>query len=185
MGIYTIHNDPLIDQQIESRLNKIVDILVKNLPNVQSIILTGGFGKGEGSVRISNGRVTPLRDFDLVVVFKKSIPRREVTKVQRMLSCESNAIENYKYNQEFCLDISATTLDNINLFPDAITYDFKASKVIYGIDLRSKIKWDSKEIPLRSGARLLFNKSTALLGSFSLNYLTGRIEKTKVDVFLA
>jgi hypothetical protein len=184
MGTYTIHNDPRVDQQIESRVNEVVGILTRNLPEVESIILTGGFGKGEGSVKISDATITPLRDFDFVVVFKRVIPSDKVRKVKELLSCPSNATNSYKYNQEFCLDLSVTTLERINLFPDVMTYDFKQSKVVYGKDVRSKIKWDTRDIPLRSGARLLFQKSIALIGALSPDYLTGRVSQSNLDVFM-
>ena len=184
MGTYTIYDDPRVDQQIESRVNEVVDILTRNLPGVDSIILTGGFGKGEGSVRISGETITPLRDFDLVVVLKRAVPWNRVRKVQKLLGCDSSTTEGYKYNQEFCLDLSVITLDKINLLPDVTTYDYKHSKVIYGDDIRSRIKWDAKDIPLRSGARLLFQKSTALIGAFSSAYIIGGVTHPNVDVFL-
>lgn len=184
MGTYTIYDDPRVDQQIESRVNEVVGTLTRNLPEIDSIILTGGFGKGEGSVKISGGTITPLRDFDLVVVLKKVVPRNKVRKVRKLLGCDSNKTEGYKYNQEFCLDLSVITLDTINLLPDVTTYDFKNSKVVYGKDIRSRIRWDARDIPLRSGARLLFQKSTALIGVLSLDYIAGGVPQHALDVFL-
>jgi hypothetical protein len=184
MGLYTIHNEPWIDQQISFRVDEIVKVLTGNLPNIDSIILTGGFGKGEGSVRISGDTVVPLRDFDFVVIFKRSIPRESVNRVEKLLNSVSNENSDYKYNQEFSIDINATTLKNINLFPDIMTYDLKQSKVVYGQDLRSEIKWDSKDIPLRSGVRLLFQKATALVGSFSSESLNSTKDPFSSDIFL-
>jgi hypothetical protein len=184
MGTYTIYDNPRIDQQIESRVNEVVGTITRSLPEIDSIILTGGFGKGEGSVKISGEIITPLRDFDLVVVLKKDIPLNKVRKVKKLLSCDSNTTDSYKYNQEFCIDLSVNTLKKINLFPDVTTFDFKNSRVVYGKDLRSKIKWDAKDIPLRSGARLLFQKSTALIGAFSLDYIQEGVPQHTLDVFL-
>lgn len=185
MGKYTIHDDPLIDQEIEKRINEIVDILIKNIPNIYSIVLTGGFGKGEGSVISSNGLVTPLRDFDFIIVFKKNVPSGDINNVKRQLQNNPSTSDSYNYNQEFSIDISATTLERINLFPDIMTYDFKNSKIVYGVDVRPKIRWSAKDIPLRSGARLLFQKSTALIGVFSTNYLIQKeVPQTKVNIFM-
>ena len=184
MGLYTIHDNPTVDQQIRCQINVIVGILTRNFPEIHSIILTGGFGKGEGSVKIFDGMVKPLRDFDIVVILKKPVSRKNVEMVKRLLVNDTNQTGNYKYAQEFCIDLTVGTLNTINLFPDITTYDMKNSKVIYGKDIRQLIRWDAKDIPLRSGARLLFQKSTALIGAFSLDYIKKDVPKNLLSVFM-
>lgn len=185
MGKYTIHDNLLIEKEIGTRINTIVDTLNEGIPNITSIILTGGFGRGEGSVKITGEHIVPLRDFDFVLIFKKNIPWNCIRNTKDILDDESNSKSGYKYDQKFSIDISATTLERINLFPDISTYDLKAGQVVYGDDIRSKIKWAEKDIPLRSGARLLFQKLTALIGTFSLEYLSDKkIPQSKVDTFV-
>ena len=158
MGKFTIHNNLLIEKEIGTRINTIVDTLNEEIPNITSIILTGGFGRGEGSVKITGEHIVPLRDFDFVLIFKKTIPWNCIRNAKDILDNELNSKSDYKYNQKFSIDISATTLDRINLFPDISTYDLKVGQIVYGDDIRLKIKWTEKDIPLRSGARLLFQK---------------------------
>jgi len=81
-------------------------------------------------------------------------------------------------------EIKATTLQRINSFPDIFTYDLKKCKVIYGEDLRSKIKWNLKDLPLRTNARALFQKAIALIGVFHSEYLNGEIPLPLRDSFL-
>lgn len=183
MGEYTIHDNKLVDLQIQERMDKIVNAIVNNIPHVESILLTGGFGKGEGSVVIINGEVRPIRDFDFFILSGDKIPYGYIKKVQALFDKDLQC-GTYKYNKEFSIDISTTTLDNINIFPDVITYDLKNSKVLYGEDVRPKIRWNAGDIPLRSGARLLFQKATALIGVFSSSYLSGEIPETLKRTFL-
>ena len=183
MGKYTIHDDKLVDLQIQERIDEIVSDIVKNIPSVDSLILTGGFGKGEGSAVISDGKVRPLRDFDFVIVSDKKVSPESIQNVKELLGQDSQC-DAYKYNKDFSIDISTTSLDNINIFPDVMTYDFKNSKVVYGEDIRKKIRWNAKDIPLRSGARLLFQKSTALIGVFSTNYLSDGVPESLKNIFM-
>ena len=183
MGKYTIHDDKLVDFQIQERIDVIVSDIIKNVPHVESLILTGGFGKGEGSAIISNGKVRPLRDFDFVIVSDKKVSHDCIRNVKELLVQDSQC-DAYKYNKEFSIDISTTSLDNINIFPDVMTYDLKNSKVVYGEDIRKKIRWNAEDIPLRSGARLLFQKSTALIGVLPSNYLSDGVPESLKNIFM-
>ena len=72
MGIFTSHESASIDAQIASKLQLITKIILENVPYVRSILLTGGFGKGEGSVRKTNNeKILCLRDFDIAVIADK------------------------------------------------------------------------------------------------------------------
>lgn len=183
MGTYTIFNNKLVDLQIQERIDLIVGVISNNVPHIDSLILTGGFGKGEGSVVFKDNEVKPLRDFDFCIVSDKKISINHIQNIMEQLDQDSEC-NLYKYNREFSIDISATSLDNINIFPDVFTYDLKYGKVVYGEDIRKKIRWDAKDIPLRSGSRLLFQKSTALIGVFSSNYLLDGVPESQKKTFI-
>jgi len=183
MGTYTIHDDKYVDLQIQEKIDEIVNFIIKNVPQVDSLILTGGFGKGEGSTVITDGIVRPLRDFDFIIVSSKKISHDHIRNVKGLLD-QNWQCDSYKYNKEFSIDISTTSLDNINIFPDIMTYDLKNSKVVYGEDIRNKIRWNAKDVPLRSGARLLFQKSTALIGVLSSNYLSDGVPESLKKTFM-
>jgi hypothetical protein len=181
MGTYTIHEDPEVDEQIESKIQAIVAKLTKAFPEIYSVILTGGFGKGEGSITITDSIVKPLRDFDFIVVFEKHVPKRQFERfvANLHLSKELESIYEYKYARDFALDIHATTVKNPNSYPDVVTFDLKESRVVYGKDIRSSIMIESNKIPLRSGARMLFQKSTALVGVMSSDVMKKGFETTE------
>jgi len=66
-GLYTIHTDKRVDRTIEEHLNIIVNRL-RLIPSVKSIILGGGFGRGEGSVLVDDSGVVPVNDYDIFVI---------------------------------------------------------------------------------------------------------------------
>ena len=67
MGIYTVLENPEIDETIESHLKLIIEELSK-ITQVREIILGGGFGRGEGSVILRNGKIRPVNDYDIFVI---------------------------------------------------------------------------------------------------------------------
>ncbi len=188
MGKYTILEDPRVDECIDGYLKRVVDALLEDLPGIRSIILAGGFGKGEGSVIVDNHGVKPLRDFDLVVIFGERVPSVEfIQDVQRRLQDRFGSMrvdDEYYLSNDLVPEIKATTLDRINSLPDIFTYDLKKCKVIYGEDLRSQIKWNLEDLPLRTNARALFQKAIALIGVFHSEYLNEEIPLHLRESFL-
>ncbi|HID26777.1 MAG TPA: hypothetical protein EYP22_02885, partial [Methanosarcinales archaeon] len=55
MGKYTVYKDEKVDVKVEADLNHIVTKVISSWNSIQSIILVGGFGRGEGSVLVQNG----------------------------------------------------------------------------------------------------------------------------------
>jgi len=188
MGKYTILKDPRVDKYIDKYLEGVVEAILSNLSGIRSIILAGGFGKGEGSVLVNNGSVKPLRDMDLVILFREKTPSTVLIKnLQEKLQdkfCSKNVDDEYYLMGDLIPDIKATTLESINSFPDIFTYDLKKCKIIYGEDVRSKIKWNLEDIPLRTNARALFQKAIALIGAFHVEYLDGEIPPHFRESFL-
>lgn len=188
MGKYTILNDPRVDEYIDNFLKRLVETLLRSVSGVRSIILAGSFGKGEGSVLVDDHSVKPLRDIDIVVVFRGKVPSMELIKnLQERLQnkfCSLKAHDEYYLMSDLVPEIKATTLENINSFPDIFTYDLKQCKILYGEDIRSQIKWDLKDLPLRTNARALLQKATALIGVFHGNYLNKEIPTHLNESFL-
>jgi len=177
---YVQFQEASINEQIESQLNQISKIILKNIPNVRSIIITGGFGKGEGSVRVaSDGHVKCLRDFDIVCVLDHKPKSRAVDKLEDEIY-ESLGLENpkssvYERAQSFVVDLRFLNKNEL-IYPDIYFYDLKAgSQILWGEDVRGLVPWTKKDVPLSSGLRLLFEKVTGLLGHFSIDFVHGKI----------
>lgn len=75
---YTKHNNPKVDEVVGKDLKVIVDEVLKAIPkkDVEAIILVGGFGRGEGSVILEGGKITPINDYDLTIVTKRFRPEK-------------------------------------------------------------------------------------------------------------
>jgi hypothetical protein len=175
MGKYTVYDDPRIDEEIEKQLGKIVSILVKNIPNIHSIILTGGFGRGEGSIKLEEGgKILPLKDYDLVIIVTGSISKETLNQIYGQVHSVmglSNSEERMFRFSDFVIDLCFTTLKKLSLLPDISGYELKiASYLLYGEDVRNRIPWNVTDIPLASGWRLLFEKMTGLIGHFPKEY---------------
>ncbi len=188
MGQYSWHDEPFVDIFIQKKLNLIIKYVTKFIPTVVSIILAGGFGRGEGTVAINNGNIRLIRDFDIYLLFKNKIPWKTVRKVENLLQkTKSFEKHNFDYDclEEFTVNIHATTLNRLNRFLDIKTVDLKNSKTIYGKNLLNRILWTSSDIPTRSGGRILLEQSFALLSTLpSSRYINEGIPEALSEVFV-
>jgi len=177
MGKYTAYGNE-VDEYIEKEyLDKIVKSFVNDCQPV-SVILFGGFGKGEGSVYFEDGKPVPFNDFDLYVVTNEKMSEKEL---DEMSINASKAIgmggmeiaffpgENYDVKKYFHVDVRCIPLDKLDrLISIQRYYDLKyESQVIYGdklvLDKINEIKREN--LPDSDGLRNLFNKlHTMLLG---------------------
>jgi hypothetical protein len=177
MGKYTVLEDPQIDEYIDCYLERVVHTIFEYIPRVhiRSIILGGSFGKGDGSVIVDALGVKPQRDFDLGIIMRRRVPPVYVVELlKKRLANKFCSITDPDYHLMGNLipEIKITTLENINSLPDISTYDLKNCKIMYGEDIRSKIVWELKDLPLRTNARALFQKGIALIGAFRRKYLS-------------
>jgi len=177
MGKYTAYGEKMDEYIQENYLDKIVKSFVKDC-NPISIVLFGGFGKGEGSIHAVNGKPTPFNDFDLYVITKEKLTDDELDKISMNASKEIGMgglevayfpQEGYDSNKFFHVDVRCIPYYSLdNLMGIQRYYELKyGSQVIYGDEtVLDKIKEIKPEnIPESEGLRNLFNKlHTMLLG---------------------
>ena len=72
MGKYTAYGEKVDEYIKKNYLDKIVASFVKDC-NPISIILFGGFGKGEGRIQAINGKPVPFNNFDFYIVTGQKI----------------------------------------------------------------------------------------------------------------
>jgi len=151
---------------------------LKNAPNVRSIIIAGGFGKGEGSIKLTkDGRVRCLRDFDVVCVVDRKPNSKVIDELHdriykslELINPESSLFR----SKSFTIDLKFLRKQDL-IYPDIYFYDLKAaSQILWGEDVRSLIPWTKNDVPLSSGLRILFEKVCGLLGHFSIAYVQGK-----------
>jgi predicted nucleotidyltransferase len=73
-GAFTVHADPAIDRKIAGDLTRVRDRLRAELPRMEALVLVGSFARGEGTVRVVEGRIRPVNDYDLVIVHPDPAP---------------------------------------------------------------------------------------------------------------
>ena len=166
MGKYTYNEK--YDKGIEKQLEIVKDILIKETKPI-SIVLFGGFGKGEGMVD-KNGK--PLNDFDIYVVGRKRLSDEECDRLSVKCSTAlgrggldfvEHADEEYDEDKFFHVDIRFIDYDKVGkLLPTQRTFELKnSSQIIYGEDIFNKIP--DIEVPDSDAIRILFNKMDHLL----------------------
>ncbi len=73
----TIDKDPVINTKVDKDQEYINSHLLDLLGNhIHSILLCGGFGRGEGSVDVKNGNVHIVNDYDIIILLKEHNPFR-------------------------------------------------------------------------------------------------------------
>jgi len=125
---------------------KIINVIIKNVPNVNSIILIGS------AIQTS---YTDYNDIDIIVVVKEKFWNREIERIELC-----NEIEDEAKESGLKLDIQLISkrafLNGYSTSPSLI-YQLKDSKIIYGkikipkkiglskLDLRMKLDWSDIE----------------------------------------
>jgi len=184
MGKYTAYGNK-VDEYIEKNyLDKIIDSFVGTIgDNLISIILFGGFGKGEGSIQAINGKPVPYNDFDLYVVTEEKLSDEELDRISMNASLAIGMggleiayypEEGYDSNKYFHVDVRCIPYDKLGrLMSIQRYYELKyGSQVIYGKkDVLDKINEIKKEdIPTSDGLRNLFNRFHQMLLGLQKEY---------------
>lgn len=169
---YTIFDDISVDQQIDEHMN-LITTEIKNIlgKNLYSIILTGGFGRGEGSILIKEkNQIQVINDYDFEIIYKPTLGeliskiyiKTKYTKALSALETKLAKIINIKQ-----LDFTLRSLNDYKLSttPRLADYDTKYGHIVlYGDDpTLSMPQYESYEIPLFEGSWLLRNRGIGLL----------------------
>lgn len=159
---FTIAKDVKIDKKILLDLERITKLVLSNISDVNSLILVGGFGRGEGSVLVENGFPDPLNDYDIVLIGEKECDGIKLKNLSKDIA-QKVGIRS--------IDLIPIKKDTLPMLPCTIfNYDFKyGSYIFYGDKNVLEIipKYDSIRIPLEEGRILLFNRMICMLESYS------------------
>ena len=192
MGKYTAYGEKVDEYIKKNYLDKIVASFVKDC-NPISIILFGGFGKGEGSIQAINGKPVPFNDFDFYIVTEKKLSDENLNNISMNAAKEIGMGglevayfpgEGYDSNKFFHVDARCIPVSELGkLMKMQRYYELKyGSQIIYGdanvLDKIREIK--PNEIPVSDGLRNLFNKLHTMLLGLQENY--GE-EQKKIRIF--
>ncbi len=167
-----------VDNEVQKQLDIVSEEINKNIKDVKSIIIYGGFGRGEGSVKKVNDKYYPANDFDVYVITEKKADgdlldniARKVAKRLGSKGIEFNKFDkNWSFEDNFYLDLKCLTLNELKkLVPMVRYYELRnSSNIFYGEEVRNLIPdYKTDDIPLGEGFRFLFNRMTHLVEYFS------------------
>ncbi|MCX5885198.1 MAG: hypothetical protein NT096_04710 [Proteobacteria bacterium] len=164
MGKYTFFDDPSVDKLIDTHLNHITSEVIDNLTPL-SIILSGSFGRREGSVLRKGSEVNILSDYEIGVVTKKFWKRKMIDQLSPELSFRLKTDvslfwitpSRLKYNRVKNLSFGPS-------LPSIFMYELKTgSKLLSGDDCLTLNPIDPASLPLWEGIRLMFNRMAEML----------------------
>lgn len=165
VGKYTLKGSSELDAHIDADLNRISEAVRKSHFGslYRALILIGGYGRGEGTPFIVEGRQVPFNDYDLVVV-STALNRRQRAEVQSDLRhWEVELSRELKLPVDLCLYPE-------NVWRQAefslLNYEMKyGHRVVSGETdiVRLMPDYAHDRIPLSEGTRLLMNRGKLLL----------------------
>jgi len=184
---YTPLRDERVNSKIEQELKIVCEEILKVVKPI-SIILFGGFGRGEGSAQIVDGKIILSKDYDVLLVVKKRLPPSTIYQlsenIHRRLG-QSNPLDDVTMRMGSGVSLVQYTLSDLLNFRDCKTYEIKAaSKLLWGEDIRKRIPLKPEDLSPWNGIRFLLRKPPGLCAAFSPKYLkeppTGEEKKTLI-----
>lgn len=165
MRKYTVNGSNTIESKIASDMETIVRRVTTVLDesDLVSIILGGGYGRGEGGVRLQDGTETLFNDYDLFIIsqplthFKAKAYQHKLKHLSEELSAEIGIEVDFSRIQ------AVTTLPKAEFW--LFWYEVKYGHiVIWGNPkvLRYLPAWNGENIPLEEASKLLLNRGVGL-----------------------
>ncbi len=149
---YTIDDTPAVVARIERELSHIVDVVKRADPHLDSLVLTGGFARGEGATLDG----APQNDYDLIAIRSFGRPKRPYPHVKQELEATLG------------MHIDLATVAKWRLgwvAPSIFWYETALrGRILAGPDRLAKIPiQEAGRIDPKEGLRLLVNRSAGLL----------------------
>lgn len=163
---YSLLNNAQLDERISNDLDEICECLKAQpeFDDVISIILVGGYGRGEGTALFKEKSVGPYNDYDLVLVTTSSWNPFKIKKFKRVLSDLSIGLEQ---KLGIAVDLMPITVNDLShAKPTLFNTEMRLGhKVLYGppqsLFTMPELKLPS--LPKEEGLRLLLNRAMLLI----------------------
>lgn len=151
---YTVNDSPPVVARIETDLRHILETVQRDDPHLRSLVLTGGFARGEGAMLAG----IPQNDYDLVAIRSVGSAHRPYPDIRRELE-KSLGLH---------IDLAPVPTWRLPWVSRSIFWYETAlrGRVLHGPDLLSKIPIrDPTKIDPKEALRLLVNRAAGLLFS--------------------
>lgn len=171
--MFTQLNNPVVEESLARQMRLVVAETTKVYGKNCSIILAGGFGRGEGSVQLTDtGQALPLHDYDLFIITDQKIDPQTHATMQRKIMLGISELTKTSL-EDFVIGMQVIPTGSLTrLPPDLSTVELKiASTVLHGPDVRWQIPATQQDIALGSGVITLFHRVIALLKNVEPEYL--------------
>lgn len=149
---YTIHDNPEIVKRIKGDLAHITQRVVQADPSLRSLVLTGGFARGEGAVLEGQ----PQNDYDLIALRNPTMIPARYKRVRAELEADLG----------LHIDLAPVSLLRLPWVGNSIFWYETAlrGRVLWGPDLLDQIPVvDARDLDPAEGLRLLVNRAAGLL----------------------
>jgi hypothetical protein len=166
---YTKHCDEKIDQIIACQVSEISSRIIKEVDDVISLFLIGGYARGEGSVLVEKDGIVPLGDYDFLVISRFPHYPIEFSWVKSLQK---------KFRVQYHIGTSIVWEPSLPFLGKRIYwYEMKfGSRLLFGsekvLDL-IRIS-DGSEVSVNEGLSLMFNRLMGLLRVFDISLLTNK-----------
>lgn len=182
------------DKAVKSYLDSVVRVISERIPQAKSIVLAGGFGRGEGSVEKRGKKLIPLNDFDMFVVVDGKVDEKHLNNVANEaaesldlgggvpLGTDFYSFDRQLHANTFYVDLKALTPKDMTRLPPMFRYaELKqASTVVWGDSYLDLIpNYSISDLPLAEGFRLLLNRMALLCLYFSLDFTKREITSSE------
>jgi len=163
---YTVCNDKEIGDLINRHMEQIVRKVLELVPekDVSAVILGGGYGRGEGGIKIDGGKKSLYNDYDMFIV-SNNISRSKKVKYHKILNDELEP-----FSKEIGIDVDFGPLKNrceLSHVPFTMMYYElrNGHKVVYGNPdvLSSLPDFRGENMPAGEACRLMLNRGVGLL----------------------
>ena len=160
---YTAHNNNLVEAKIAQDIASIKNEIIREgkRRGIVSLILYGGFARGEGSAIIEGDNIRPLNDYDFMAVSSHPLPAYK--SFRKFIQGMNSRISGYT------IDVMIRPLWFMKRrHASVFFYEMKNSgKVLWGKDVLSLMpEIDPDKIPMSDGIRTLFNRLMSLLEAY-------------------
>jgi len=179
---YTISKQA--DERIERDMQFICKEVLEKIKGTESIILTGGFSRREGPVKVIGKEFFLYNDYDIQIISSSKVTKEEIDKISTEISQKLGykGISNFypfkkdeqKIKDNFYLDLKCDTIQDLKkLLPRIRTYELRnKSLVLWNKDLKKDLRqnipdYNLKDIPLSEGAKLLLDRMSQLIEYYS------------------
>ncbi|NQZ56963.1 MAG: hypothetical protein HRT88_05770 [Lentisphaeraceae bacterium] len=159
---YTIYGSDQLHEQIDREIAIIQNALLKSfgVDFMESLVLMGGYGRGEGTVLLTGGKEQHFNDYDFFVVTRQKISSKQ----KEVLQCLEKEL-----SLEIGIEVDLYPVDKESFvhFPlSVMDYEMQAKSIIpYGNQniLQEMPFYDVDKLPPEEGSRLLLNRGILLL----------------------